>query len=769
MLNTEKSKWIWNRHWSAEDKNEPGLMLFRKEINVDREVKNCRINISADTKYKLFVNGNLVEIGPSRGDKQVWFYETVELRDYLNMGVNCIAVVVLRYPEDPAKGNHGMFRTSTPGLYIDGEMSFADGSSLPLVTDETWKCIKDDRTTFIREEERFAPLIIHEEVYGNPFYRAWKMPGYQDMLWDNAFAYAYTAVPETVSPGNLNPRDIPSLYKIKRKFKDVSSIRMSRYSADEWRKFLAGDNPLTIPAHSREIIEIDAGEEMTGFPHAAFEGGMNAKVTFLYSEAYVQNEFEGPEHIPVKKDREDKRNGHLTGYSDKYHLYGEGDEKRAENYLPFWFRTFRFIQITIETADDPLIFVSYNYRETGYPLEIRTRVTTSDPVMAGIQEISERTLRRCMHETYEDCPYYEQLQYLMDTRAEMLFTYQMSGDDRLARKCITDMQRAQRYDGLLNCNYPNCNSNVIPGFSLYYIHMVHDHMMYFGDRDLVKSSIPTIEGILDFFHRNLNEQGLVAKIGGLLDKARFWSFIDWAKEWNDTNGMPSAGLTGPLTMESLMYVYGLQKAVDLLSYLGRLDQAEAYSREAAFVQKAVLTHCMGKRGMLTDGPGIEQYSQHCQVFAALTGTGDRETLKKNLVTTIKDTSYTQCAIAMRFYLFRALEKLDIYELTEQFWKPWHIMLDNHCTTCVESEAYARSECHGWGAIALYELPAVTLGVTPASPGYKTIRIRPVAGYMTWARGEVITPMGMVHVEWKLIDGKMHVSYTAPEGVEVVTE
>lgn len=79
------------------------------------------------------------------------------------------------------------------------------------------------------------------------------------------------------------------------------------------------------------------------------------------------------------------------------------------------------------------------------------------------------------------------------------------------------------------------------------------------------------------------------------------------------------------------------------------------------------------------------------------------------------------------------------------------MLKLHCTTCIESDSYSRSECHTWGALALYELPSVILGVRPMKPGYQSVRIAPVLGYMTDASGTVKTPKGEVRVSWmKLI-------------------
>jgi ribosomal protein S18 acetylase RimI-like enzyme len=51
-------------------------------------------------------------------------------------------------------------------------------------------------------------------------------------------------------------------------------------------------------------------------------------------------------------------------------------------------------------------------------------------------EISRNTVLCCMHEMYVDCPYYEQLQYMFDARLEILFTYAVSGDTRLAAQAL---------------------------------------------------------------------------------------------------------------------------------------------------------------------------------------------------------------------------------------------------------------------------------------------------------------------------------------------
>jgi len=185
----------------------------------------------------------------------------------------------------------------------------------------------------------------------------------------------------------------------------------------------------------------------------------------------------------------------------------------------------------------------------------------------------------------------------------------------------------------------------------------------------------------------------------------------------------------------------------------RCDTAEEYGREAEMVQKALRTLCMDENGMLTDGPGHRDISQQCQVFGILTGTLNREEGRANLLRTLEDPSAAKCTVAMDYYLFRALEQTGLYEETDRCWNIWRKMTENNCTTCVEAEFYARSECHAWGALALYELPSVILGVRPGAPGYEKILEKPLPGAFTRASGLVMTPRGPLQVSWELRDGK----------------
>lgn len=128
-----------------------------------------------------------------------------------------------------------------------------------------------------------------------------------------------------------------------------------------------------------------------------------------------------------KGNRADFEHGKLYGPDDMF-ITNDG----TNVYEPFWFRTFRFIRLEISSNDEPLTVTCFDYRETHYPLDIGAKINTS-PELETFWKISLNTLRNCMHETYEDCPFYEQNQFAMDSRIQILFTYQLSRDDRLAR------------------------------------------------------------------------------------------------------------------------------------------------------------------------------------------------------------------------------------------------------------------------------------------------------------------------------------------------
>jgi hypothetical protein len=770
MLNLnweEEAKWIWTSDWSLEDDNKVGgFVYFRKKFYLNNEHYKSILMVSADSRYKFFINGIPVSFGPCKGDRFTWYYETIDIGKYLKKGINVLAAQVLRYPYSHiGKGNRAVWRSPLGGFYVHGTVSDLNGNVVEeLHTNESWKCMKDASISLLQGDFT-ASLGIMESVDGKKVPFGWKLPEYCDEDWSVAVAYNTGSDYGILSPWQLTERPIPMMKEDERSFASIQRVPDSIVSKSSWEKLLNKNSPVIIPPHGKAIVELDAGELTSGFINLSMAQGTGAAVRLLCSECYEREPLPGSWNRN-KGIRTDSDNGLLYGDYDTYKVAGSGsdEELTLETYEPFWFRTFRYIRLEIETAEAPLILHEFSYREIGYPLEVAGEFVSSSEVFSKFWEVSLRTLKRCMHESYEDCPYYEQLQYAMDTRSQILFTYNISGDDRLARKTIYDFHSSMLPDGLTQSRYPSFEPQVIPGFSLYWIHMLYDHMMYYGDEKFIRRYLGSVDTVLDFFHRMLDERGLV----GAMSK-RYWSFVDWTDEWRELRGIPTASEFGPITVYSLMYAAALQRAADIANFVGRTGIASEYLQRADEVSSAVTIHCKSAKqpALFTDGPGVEKFSQHTQIWAVLSNTVKGEEAKRLMDIVLTDGSLSQCSFAMSFYLFRALSETGLYNRSFSLWKPWKNMLDQGLTTWMEDTVSKRSDCHAWGALPLYEFGAEILGVQPMSSGYNKIKVHPKLGELKWAKGKVTTINGIVEVEWKVNDGRFSIEVNGPEKIPLI--
>ena len=73
------TNWMWIPEWEKADQGRAHLVYFRKTFVLNEVPESLRIRISADTRYKLWVNGTLAEAGPVKGDRLVWYVDEVEL------------------------------------------------------------------------------------------------------------------------------------------------------------------------------------------------------------------------------------------------------------------------------------------------------------------------------------------------------------------------------------------------------------------------------------------------------------------------------------------------------------------------------------------------------------------------------------------------------------------------------------------------------------------------------------------------------------------
>lgn len=700
-----------NGYWiCADDKPDASRLYYFEHMFDAKASAKMTASICADSRYRLYVNGEFVCDGPCRGSQYQRFYEQPDLTTYLKEGENKITVEVLYLTENTFIS---VMRDLRPALWFSGVL-YEDGVQTDIYSDENWSCKRLD-THIFHNTNIFYSLPPIENVLGEDSYtdmRVCRM--YEPDLQSKCFNICgvrekYPLVPRTIP---LMKPDVKKQFAVVKKGKD--------------------------------FVELDAGVYTTAIPEMFFKGTVGSKLSVRYAECYCKED--------GKKGVRDDSTGVLNGFCDTVVLTG-----KKQKFAPFWFRAFRFIRLEFEDENFEFDIEQSGYCVYFYPLDQQGSFECSDERLNRIWDISKNTVRCCMHEIFVDCPYYEQQQYGMDSALETLFTMRMTSDVRLIKKTIIDFVHSQLPDGMLQANFPSLDVQVIPTFSLFWLLMVREYLRYTGDIAFVKPLTGTIDKVLTAFDSLLTKEGLVGA-------THYWHFTDWVPNWYA--GIPDGGREEPLTVGCLIYATALGAAAEICEECGRIALAGEYKERQAAMNSAVNKYCFDEaQGMYRDTPSRRNFSEHTALWAVLSGAATGDNAAK-LIDSIMNNDVSRCTFSMNHYMFRALEKADRYCYSSKLMAGWQKMLDLHCTTWCENPDDPRSECHGWSSAPIYEMSAMVLGVYPDSNGYKSVRIKPVFDSIDWAKGTVPTPYGVISVEWKKQDGKIVLDIETPQNADM---
>ncbi len=754
MLNQEKTRrrgqWIWTqplKEWLGEA---PGQRraYARRTFTVHGPKARLEVHVSASSRYRLYVNGHSVGTGPLKGDRSVQYYEHYDLSAWLRPGDNVIAAQIVYYPyaawTPETSGPLAAVARPVAGFWLEGTL-IDEGGHHVLDSGEDWKIWPDTAVT--PEPRTWGRWLgrTMERVEGSRLPAGFHTVEFDDVAWPAAIPMAPAVSAATMYAieqplWDLTPHGLPPCYERPR------TLRLLGEN---------GEMPTVFGSPGRYTLIFDAGELTTGYVELEVEAKAgvqdlpHVQVSMTYAESFQHlDPLSGRYHKGVRDDA----SGVIVGDRDVY-MPAAGHQQ----YEPFDFRTFRYIQLEVEVESGVLVLHRLGFRETGYPLAAGSEFNASDPVFDAIWRVSLTTLQRSMHETYEDCPYYEQLQYGLDARLESLFTYYVSADDRLARQAMHDFHASLLPMGLVQSRAPSEVGQVIPAFALQWIFMLDDHWRFFADPALVKRYRPTIDAVLDWFDRNRDASGLVFAPG-------YWPFIDWVDGWRA--GVPDAAWVEPLTTLNAMYAAALGRAAGLMAATGREEVAREYRTRHGEITALIRDRCWdAERGYFREGPTTAQFSQHAQAWAVLAEVPLDVRPNAFLLRAVSDPALSQSSYPALFAVQQALSQAGAGEAFTRFWPYWRDMLALHLTTWQEGPVEQRSDCHGWGALPLYVFLAHILGVRPAAPGFQRLLIAPEQHGLQHARGRVVTPQGAVTVRWEVSpEGRWDVDAEVPVGL-----
>lgn len=750
LLTSETPRWSASWAWSRE-RGDHGLTtrLFRRSLDLDQVPDSLIVHLSADSRYCLWINGELIGRGPLKGTLEHYHFETYELAPHLKAGHNVVAVEVRWFGTNtPTSEIH----SPVPGLLVQGPGDF------DLDTPGRWRvsapeAVRPDTTAYIGNAHQFLDHTEFVDTARLPV--DWTGSSFDDHDWEEAGWIDPTEItPDCgVSPRReLHPRDIPLLVEEPRRF-----MRAIRDHRETTLPFGESPRPWTLAAGEAGHLILDAGAETTGYPRLQVNGGAGREVRITYTEALGWMEPDGG-YRGLRKAVRDDLSGDVFGYRDTLLLDG-----RPHVYEPFHWRTFWFVKIEVTAGPSEVTVDDFTYRFTTFPQHFSAHFESSDPDCARLWENSIRTLQLCAHETYEDCPYYEQLNYIADTRLQILASYHLANDSRLARRTIRLYRDSVRPDGLVGSRVPSVNRQILPYFALIWILTVEDYWRQVGEKDkvFVRSCLHAVDGVLWFFRERMGANGYVGRIPP-------WSMVDRAPGW--TGGMPPAIAAGESTYLTCLYAMALEAGTNLYREAGEPTDADRWIGRLESIRQTVReTAWSESEGLFLEGPGRtrDTLSQHSQCLAILSGAATGDQSRRILKRLTSDPGLHPMHLMQSFYLGRALEKAGGYTAFHgHVLERWRVMIGNHLSTWQEYPDPTRSDCHAWSSWIAIDFITTILGIRPGAPGWTRIRIAPVVDGLAHAAGSAPTPVGTVSVNWRKADGQLLFEAETPVGVPV---
>ena len=713
----------WKAYWIAmpgEDLTKYGVYEYQKTLTLAAKPEKFVVNVSADNRYKLFVNGELTSLGPSLGDLEHWFYQTVDIAPYLKEGENDVRAIVWNDGEKRAVHQFSM----QTGFIMSG----ADNESAKFKTDPTWKVRRLNRYHQLEQHViGFFPLNPGELIDMSV----------ADSKWVNAIAInagMLKGCKDNFDEHQLMQTMIPELV-----------VKEEQLGDKAWKT-------ITIPANTTKRIILDNKVLTNAFFKMVTTGGKGAHVAIRYAEGLYNN-------VGEKGNRNETEGKKFVARHDSLILDGSN-----YTFTNLDWRTYRYVGIDVTTGAEPLTIADVKSLTVRYPFDKTSTATCSDKQMEKMLEIGWRTATLCAMETYMDCPYYEQLQYVGDTRIQAMVTHFNTIDDRMPKKAIKMVDASRNTDGLTQSRYPSYRLSVIPPFSLAWIGMVYDYYRYRNDMGFVKQQLNGIRQVIHFFE-------LYQEADGRLKNLPYWLFTDWAENCgrNWIQGAPVSDKKGYNGVVDLQLLWAYQMAAEIEAGIGNAFMAKRHSEKTELLKTAIRKNYYdAERGLLADNGLKKAYSQQANSLAILTGVfeGEEATAVAKKMVEEKD-NLIQSSIYFLYYTNWALRKAGLGNDYISGLDIWRKNIALGMTTWGEDSKVesTRSDCHAWGASPNIEYYRTILGIESDAPGFAAIKIEPHLGTLTQASGSMPHPNGMISASYKQKGKKWLVEITIPENTK----
>lgn len=751
----------WPAHWiqAANPRNKSTVTAYRLDFTLEK-TSEVEFHVTADQRYWLYLDDMRIGRGSERGTTREWYYESYRVR--IPAGAHQLRAIVWHLCASPPWAQVSV----EPGFLLAASTPFTEQFSTGIAN---WQAQELDNVQFLAPVKQVGRDIgcgerIHYtgmrwlDVFSKVHTEAWKSPQLRT-AGNNGFLLATTPNDRILHPGRLPSMRAETIQTdctvciVDTQIQCIDLAQNIKSEAEQWHALLnhscdatgtcathnamgkalrptskeqveCGSHetlgneaqiavtPITIAPYSTRRILIDLNNYYCAYSQIATQGGAGSSITIGWAERLSTD----PQQALAPEDRLQLEGHHFVGVTDRFTL-NASDTSLLE---PLWWQAGRFVQITISTAEEALTIKQVQFEHTGYPLKNESNFHSNAAWLNAQIPVAYRTLQACAQETYTDCPYWEQLQYIGDTRIQALITYLTDRDVRLIEKGIHSfaltMTGASPFPA---CSAPSSEIKIIAPFALWWIGMLHDYGRWHGDSAFIRKHLPTAWWIVDHFLLDRNESGLICSPQG-------WNYVDSTIfPGGEPKGAEPGGVSGILNWQLVLALNELAELSQWLEEPERAEYAKRLSRELATTCEA--TFWNAEHGAIADDSTQSTYSEHSQALALLSGhlsETAHATVSRTLVVSQK---LLRAGPYFTHYICEAYRQEAHAEALQARLQEWSKFIDAGFYTFPEEAIVGRSDCHAWSSHPLYHAYSSIAGIRPRGFGFDEVEIRPQLG------------------------------------------
>lgn len=678
---------------------------FRKEFTLDRLPDEALASVAADSKYWLWVNGELavfeggLKRGPNPSDT---YYDQVDISPYLRVGENVIAIKLWFFGKDGFSHKN----SGKAGLIFHCE---AGGGEFRLQSDSDWS----------------AKVLAAYQTVPPP------VPNFR--LPESSILYDARMADTLWMTAKGNAVEFPG------------AIALGRAGATPWNQLHPRPIPMWKDYGLREY------ERQNGKPYV--KKGDTLICALPYNAQFTP-------YLSVRASADQR----IVMATDNYLLYNGSDENIRAEYItrdglqtyesPGWLNGHRMYYIIPEGVE----VISLKYRETGYDTDFSGSFDSDDPFFNTLWDKALRTLYVTMRDNYMDCPDRERAQWTGDAvlEAEEAFYALDPSSHALARKWLHELVNWQRPDGSLFSPVPAGNwdrelpDQVLASIGYYGI---WTYYMHTADIETVRLLYPAIQRYLDLWERD--EDGLVSiREGG-------WLWGDWGENKDMLlifNLWYYLALRGNFLMATELgmaddaaryqqYMSLFEKAFNERFWRGKVYRDPKY--------KGMTDDRVHALAVVSGIADSSKYPQIMEVFA--TEEHASPYMEKYVFEAMYLMGFPEAANARHKKRFSAMVSHPYFTT---LFEGWGIGDEGFGGGTVN---------HAWSGGGLTVLSSRVGGIRPLKPGYAEFSVSPQPGIIRHASTSVSSVRGIITSEFSYDEDRFILEVTVPSGTNALVK